>query len=182
MGRYTNASNVKENYKRFQANAQILDPKVEYFITAVEGIIDGMLYKIYAIPLVNDDSAPFVPDIIKTIATEMATARCLKYFFDSNQQAENEVVRNMWTDHYDMLKGFVKNPPEMLLPCKFRIGVRMADNGKFEFNQQVDTTGSSGIWSTAMDAANDGMQPIFDLDDWPDSEVDSNRLGGISRS
>lgn len=181
MGKYTNAAAVKENYKRFNSNASIEEPKVEKFISYVESIIDGVLYKIYAIPFVNEDGPPFIPDIIKTIATEMSTARCLKYFFDSNQLSENEVVRNMWKDHFELLQGCVKNPPDMLLPCKFRAGVRMADNGKFEFNQQLETA-SSTIWSTGMDAANQGVQPIFDLDDWPDSRVNSGKLSDISRS
>ncbi|HNY10700.1 MAG TPA: hypothetical protein PKK26_03820 [Candidatus Wallbacteria bacterium] len=181
MGKYTNAAAVKANYKRFNSNASIEEPKVESFITYVESIIDGVLYKIYAIPLVDESNVPSIPEIIKSIAIEMSTARCLKYFFDSNQLTENEVVRNMWLDHFELLKSYVENPPDMLLPCKFRAGVRMADNGKFEFNQQLETA-SSSIWSTGMDAANQGMQPIFDLDDWPDSQVNREKLSDINRS
>lgn len=180
MGTYTTAALVKANYKRFAAGGQtITDQQIESFIAQVDAIIDGMLYKIYALPLVNGAGTSYIPNIVKTVAVEMSTARCLKFYYDSNQVEENEIVRNNWKDNLAMLKGMVSNPPEMLLPCKFRDGVRLNDAGKFEFNQNIANDGST-FWSTAMDAAGEGMQPIFDLDDWTDSQVDSEKLSELS--
>ena len=57
--------------------------------------------------------------------------------------------------------------------------MRLNDAGKFEFNQNLADNGPM-FWSTAMDAAGEGMQPIFDLDDWTDSRVDSEKLSELS--
>lgn len=180
MGTYTTAALVKANYKRFAAGGQsITDQQIESFIAQVDGVIEGILYKIYDVPLLNISGAAYVPGVIKTIAVEMATAKCLKFYYESNQIEENQSVRNTWNDNLEMLQGMVKNKPDMLLPCKFRDGVRFNDTGNFEFNQNLTNDGST-FWSTAMDENGNGIQPIFDLDDWTNSKVSTTKLDELS--
>ncbi|HNQ19459.1 MAG TPA: hypothetical protein PKI46_00200 [Bacteroidales bacterium] len=175
MGAYTSTTLIRDNYKRFVSTTLIDDAKINFFIARVEGLINGILYKVYAIPLYSTDgSTPYIPDIIVTIATDMVTAKCLKYFYDSNQAEENPVAKNMWKENLEMLKSMVTKYPELFLPCKLREGVSIGEDGKLEFGSL--TNGPSEIWSTSFDSTTKvPYKPIFNMDDWTDSKLDSNQ-------
>lgn len=179
MGIYTSAALIRDNYRRFVSTTLISDDKINFFITRVEALINGILYKAYSIPLYSVDGAtPYIPDIIVTIATDMTTAKVLKYFYDSNQSEENPVAKAMWKENLDMLKSMVISKPDLLLPCQFRDGVSLNEEGKLEFGNS--STSGSEIWSSAFDTVNYPYKPIFNMDSWEDSKVDNEQLYDIS--
>ncbi len=174
MGTYTSADMVRENYRRFTSTSLITDDKINYFIARIEGLINGILYKVYQLPLVcSICPTPNAPEMIVTIATDMVTAKCLKYFYDSNQAEENPVAKNMWKENLDMLKSMVDKTPELLLPCTFRDGVTLNEKGQLEFGSTANS--ESEIWSTAMDVNKIGYPSVFNLDDWVNSGVSENQ-------
>ena len=171
---YTTVALVRENNKRFSSSALVSDDKINYIIARVQGLIDGILFKIYRVPLYSTENAtPFTPEIIVTIATDLVTAKLMKYFYDSNQSEENPTAKNLWKENIDLLKSMVDNKPDIILPCDFRAGVSLNEKGTFEFGSA--TNSASGIWSTALDQVDNAYKPIFNLDDWPDSKLDINQ-------
>lgn len=171
---YTSIALVRDNYKKFSSVTLLPDDKISFFITRVEALISGLLYKLYQIPLYSlDNSTPYIPDILVTISTDMVTAKCLKYFYDSNQSEENPVAKTIWKENIELLKSMVANKPELLLPCAFRDGVSLGEDGKITFSSTA--TSKSGIWSTSMNSINSPYNSIFNLDDWPDSKVCENQ-------
>lgn len=171
---YTSIALVRENYKKFVNTTLFTDAQITYTIARVDGLINGILYKLYAIPLYSTQNAtPYTPEIIVTIATDMVTAKLLKYYYNSNQSEENPIAKNMWKENIELLKSMVASKPELLLPCDFRTGVSLNEKGQIEFGSA--TTASSGIWSTSMNEVNAPYNSIFNLDDWTDSKVCENQ-------
>jgi hypothetical protein len=174
MGIYTSADMVRENYRKFISTSLISDDKINYFIARVEGLVNGILFKVYALPLsCSICPTPTAPELIVTIATDMVTARCLKYFYDSNQAEENPVAKNMWKENLDMLKSMVAKTPELLLPCTFRDGVTLNEKGQLEFGST--TNAPSEIWSSSFDPAGVPYSQIFRLDSWVNSGVSDSQ-------
>jgi hypothetical protein len=167
---YTTVALVRSNFKRFSNITIMTDATINHFITRVEGLMNGILYKVYQIPLLDVTGAtPYLPEIITTISTDLVTARCLKWLYDSNQTEEIKPAKNLYDENIELLKSMVLKKPEILLPCIYRTGVSLGDDGAFTWG----STSGSDIYSTTFDASKNPYIPIFGLDDFADSKVDT---------